>query len=105
MRHCAGGFFLKVASRPELPVLGRVAPLVLSVPRLQCLRYVSGGRWLVRDPMETVVTGCFEGVKLNGSNIDRFGSNRNLYLLRLIGAAISLTASTSCFAGTGGMRV
>ena len=27
---------------------GRVARLVLSVPRLQCLRYVSGGRWSVR---------------------------------------------------------
>jgi len=37
--------------------------------------------------METVVTGCFEGVKLNGSKIVRFGSIRNLYLLRLIGAA------------------
>jgi hypothetical protein len=54
--------------------------------------------------MKTVVTGCFEGVKLNVSKRVRFGSNRNLYLLRLIWAAISLTASTSCFAGTGGMR-
>ena len=32
------------------------------------------------------------------------GSNRAVYFSRLMGAAISRTASMSCFAGTGGMR-
>jgi hypothetical protein len=66
----------------SLAGIGRVAPFVLSVPRLQCLRCVSGGRWSVCDPNQPLrdvgfVAGYLRNPRQSRKTVDSHNAGKN----------------------------